>query len=209
MLRAGLTGGLGSGKSTVAAILASLGAKVFSADEIGRQLMQPGERVFGAIAKQFGPGVVRADGSLDRPELARLAFAEGRVEELNAIVHPATIARQEELVQAVFAGDPAAIVVVESALIFETLHGGDWRGRFDRLILVAAPDELKIARFVERTGSGDRAGLEAEARRRLARMMPDEEKTPRCDFVIVNDGSLEALRRSSEDVWWRLRGAPA
>ncbi len=209
MLRVGLTGGLGSGKSTVAAMLASLGAKVFSADEIGRQLMQPGERVFEAIAKQFGPGVVRADGSLDRPELARLAFAEGRVEELNAIVHPATIARQEELVQAVFAGDPAAIVVVESALIFETLHGGDWRGRFDRLILVAAPDELKIARFVERTGSGDRAGLEAEARRRLARMMPDEEKTPRCDFVIVNDGSLEALRRSSEEVWWRLRGVPA
>ena len=206
MLRVGLTGGLGSGKSTVAAMLASFGARVFSADELGRQLMQPGDPVFAAIAQTFGPGVVRADGSLDRPELARLAFAEGRVEELNAIVHPATIARQEELAQAVFADDPQAIVVVESALIFETLHGGDWRGRFDRLILVAAPEQLKIERFIQRSGSGDRTALEAEARRRLARMIPDEEKEPRCDFVIVNDGSLEALQRSSEEVWQRLCG---
>ena len=207
MLRVGLTGGLGSGKSTVAAMFASFGAKVFSADEIGRELMQPGEAVFAEIAQTFGPGVLRADGSLNRPELARLAFAEGRVEELNAIVHPATIARQEELAQAVFAVDPNKVVVVESALIFETLHGGDWRGRFDRLVLVAAPEELKVARFVQRSGgtsAADRAGLEAEARRRLARMISDEEKGPQCDFVIRNVGSLEALRRSSEEVWRRL-----
>ena len=205
MLRVGLTGGLGSGKSTVAAILAGLGAHVFSADEIGRSLMQPGEPVFAAIVRQFGAGVVRADGTLDRPELARLAFAEGRVEELNAIVHPATIARQDELARGVFAADPNATMVVESALIFETLHGGDWRQRFDRLILVTAPETLKIARFVARSGSADREALEAEAQRRLARMIPDEEKAPECDFVVANERSMESLQQAVVAMWQELQ----
>ncbi len=205
-MRVGLTGGLGSGKSTVAAMLAALGAHVFSADEIGRQLMQPGEAVFAAIVQQFGPAIVKPGGTLDRPELARLAFGEGRVEELNAIVHPATIVRQDELAARVFAADPAAIVVVESALIFETLHGGDWRHRFDRLVLVAAPEALKVERFVARSGGVDRIALEAEAHRRLARMIPDEEKAAECDFVLVNDGSLAQLRSHVEQVWTSLRG---
>ena len=205
MLRVGLTGGLGSGKSTVAAMLARRGAKVFSADEIGRSLMQPGEDVFAAIVQHFGTGVVREDGTLDRAELARLAFSGGRIEELNAIVHPATIARQEELVQAVFAAEAEAIVVIESALIFETLHGGKWRERFDRLVLVTAPDWLKVERFVSRSGAGDRALLEAEAHRRLARMMGDDVKAPQCDFVIANVGSLEQLEEQVEELWGELR----
>ena len=205
MLRVGLTGGLGSGKSTVAAMLAHLGAHVFSADEIGRSLMQPGEPVFAAIVEQFGPGVVRSDGTLDRAELARLAFGEGRVEELNAIVHPATISRQDELAARVFAADPDAVFVVESALIFETLHGGDWRRRFDRLVLVTAPEQLKVERFVARSGDIEREALEAEARRRLARMIPDEEKAAECDFVIANDGSLEQLQKAVGEIWTQLQ----
>ena len=204
MLRVGLTGGLGSGKSTVAGMLQRLGAHVFSADEIGRRLMQPGESVFAAIVQKFGPGVLRPDGTLDRPELARIAFTEGRVEELNAIVHPATIARQDELAREVFAADSAAIVVVESALIFETSHGGTWRQRFDRLILVTAPDELKIARFVERSGGADKPALEAEARRRLARMIPDAQKAAECDFIIANDGSLRQLQQNVDRTWSEL-----
>ena len=151
-LRVGLTGGLGSGKSTVAGMLAKKGAHVLSADEIGRSLMQPGTAVFDAIVQSFGPSVVQHDGVLNRPELARLAFAGGRVEELNAIVHPATIARQGELVDAIFARDADAVVVIESALIFETRHGDGWRDRFDRLVLVTAPESLKIERFVLRSG---------------------------------------------------------
>ena len=193
-LRVGLTGGLGSGKSTVAAMFAELGAQVISADELGRQLMEPGTGVFAAIVERFGPGVVGGDGRLDRGELARIAFAEGRVEELNAIVHPATIALQGFLAEEMFAKDSKAVVVVESALIFETKFGDGWRGRFDKMVLVGAPEELKIARFVMRSGGADKVGLEAEARRRLARMIPDEVKAAECDFVIVNDGSLEAVR---------------
>ena len=202
MLRVGLTGGLGSGKSTVAGMFQELGAAVFSADEIGRELMEPGTAVFAAIVQVFGAGVLGADGRLDRKELARLAFEDGRVEELNAIVHPATIARQEELVRE----SGAAVVVVESALIFETLHGGDWRGRFDRMVLVAAPDAVKVERFVTRSGGGDGEGLRAEARRRLGRMIPDTVKRGECDFVIENEGSMEELRGEVAKVWRALVG---
>ena len=203
-LRVGLTGGLGSGKSTVLRMLVELGAHGLSADEIGRELMEPGTSVFNAIKARFGAGVVSPNGRLDRAELGRLAFAEGRVEELNAIVHPATIARQGELTEAIFERDPQAIVVVESALIFETQHGEGWRERFDRMILVTAPQALKIERFVQRAGAGDRLALESEARRRLARMIPDEVKAPQCDFVLANDASLVDLGQSTRLLWTRL-----
>jgi dephospho-CoA kinase len=211
MLRVGLTGGLGSGKSTVAAMLAARGAHVLSADEIGRELMQPDTAVSTAIAHHFGPQVVLPDGSLDRRELARLAFAEGRVEELNAIVHPATIARQQELAASIALADSHAILIVESALIFETNYGkagaSPWRERFDRLILVTAPEETKVARFVARSGAGDSPAMAAEARRRLARMIPDADKVPLCDFVIANDGGLPALEAQVEAVWAALCAA--
>lgn len=208
-LRVGLTGGLGSGKSTVLRMLVELGAHGLSADEIGRELMEPGTAVFAVIIARFGDDVVGSDGRLNRPELARLAFTNGRVEELNAIVHPATIARQAQLAAAIFAQDAAAIVVVESALIFETQYGDGWRERFDRMILVTAPDDLKVARFVARSGGGDREALKAEARRRLARMIPDEVKTPQCDFVIQNVGSMEDLRVRVLLVWEELTKATA
>ncbi len=205
MLRVGLTGGLGSGKSTVAARLEQLGARVLSADELGRSLMQPGTPVFDAIVSRFGPSVVLPDGQLNRPELARLAFAGGRVEELNAIVHPATIALQQQRAEAIFAANPRAIVVVESALLFETRHGEGWRQRFDAVILVTAPEEAKIARFIARSGSGDPAALAEEARRRLARMIPDAEKAAECDFVVQNDGDLKHLGRQVDELWEKLK----
>jgi dephospho-CoA kinase len=199
-----LTGGLGSGKSTVAGMFAELGAHVISADELGRQLMEPGTAVFAAIVERFGPGVVGMDARLNRGELARIAFGEGRVEELNAIVHPATIALQGVLAEEIFAKDPKGVALVESALIFETKFGDGWRGRFDKMVLVAAPEELKIERFVGRSGGGDKAALEDEARRRLARMIPDEAKAAECDFVILNDGTLEELRGKVAGVWRKL-----
>ena len=203
-LRVGLTGGLGSGKSTAATLLKDRGAYVLSADEIGRKLMEPGQACYNAIVERFGEGVVREDGTLNRPALARIAFADGRVEELNAIVHPATIGLQEKIAGEILRRDPDAIVVVESALIFESTHGKGWRERFDKLILVTAPEAVKIARFVARSGGDDAATLEAEARRRLAQMIPDETKEPQCDFVIRNDGTLEELEAQVDRTWKTL-----
>ena len=224
MLRVGLTGGLGSGKSTAAQILAAHGAYVLSADAIGRELMQRGQQVYAAIVAHFGPSVVAPDGSLDRAALARIAFGtlaegSGRVEELNAIVHPATIARQLQLIQEIATRNPKAVVIVESALIFETKHGetkpggNGLRDRFDKIILVTAPDDMKIARFIARTSGSNtitgeaRAALEAEARRRLAQQLPDEQKGAQCDYILVNDGSLDDLARQVDALWPALVAA--
>lgn len=207
MLRVGLTGGLSSGKTTVSGMFAELGAHVLSADEIARELMQPGTAVFQAIVRKFGHTVVDENGMLDRPLLARVAFTGGLVEELNRIVHPATIARQEALADAIIEQDPHAVVIVESALIFETKHSRGWRARFDKLILVRATEEAKIARFIARSGGGEPEKLRAEARRRLARMIPDDEKAYRCDFVVMNDGTLDRLREQVAKVWAKLKPA--
>ncbi len=226
MLRVGLTGGLGSGKSTAAKLFAAHGAYVLQSDAIGREMMQPGQAVYAAIVGHFGGGVVLADGRLDRGALAKIAFADGRVEELNAIVHPAVIARQAEMSEAIFQRDPHAVVIVESALIFETNYGetnygetnygetnyGEtnhgrlqsaggtrWQSRFDRIILVTASEEVKIARFVERSIAGGaltevrREELEAEARRRLAQQISDEQKSALADYVLTNSGALAEL----------------
>ena len=219
MLRVGLTGNLGSGKSTVARMFERLGARVLASDAIGRELMQPGQAVFERIVAHFGRDVLGADGTLDRGVLARIAFAEGRAEELNAIVHPAVIARQGELAAALFASEPAAVLMVESALIFETKYvpnaGGEdeWHWRFDRIVLVTAPEEEKIARFVRRQNPNaypspvEVQAAEAEARRRLALQIPDAVKAPRCDFVVVNDGSMAQLEGQVEILWPVLTAA--
>jgi dephospho-CoA kinase len=197
-------------------MFAAHGAYVLSADEIGRALMQPGQAVYAAIVERFGAGVVGADGLLDRAALARIAFGRegdggGRVEELNAIVHPATIARQTELIAEIAGREPDAVVVVESALIFETKHAeGGLARRFDKVIFVKAPEGLRIARFVARMSRGEklsveqRAALEADARRRLAKQ-ETERNEARCDYVLTNDGSVDELQAQVDALWPGLK----
>jgi dephospho-CoA kinase len=232
MLRVGLTGSLGSGKSTVAAMLRELGAHVIEADLLGRELMQPGHAVYDQIVRHFGPEVVSTDGRLNRPRLAELAFRAGRLNELNAIIHPPVIAAQQQWMEELFARDPEAIAVIESALIFEVVRDArargekqgilsNWRRRIDRIIVVTAPDELKIARYVARINptpenqapaearsAVDRsllAGLEADARNRLSHQIPDAEKAAQADYVLDNSGDLAALRTQVAALWPRLR----
>ncbi len=209
MLRVGLTGGLGSGKSTVANMLAAHGAHVLSADEIGRDLMQKGQPVFWGVLNHFGPEVLNEDGSLDRVALARIAFTSNRAEELNAIVHPAVIARQIALTAELAAVDPDAVVVVESALLFETKHGGEggWQARFDRIILVRATEEQKVARFAQRS-FGDRhlppefaADVHAEAHRRLGLQLDDDWKARHAHYVLTNNGSVAELQQQVDALW--------
>ena len=214
MLRAGLTGGLGSGKTTVAEIFRSLGAHVIQADSIGREMMSPGHDVYDEIIRRFGPEVVRADGSLDRRLLADLAFRQNRLAELNQVVHPPVIAAQQQWAEEIFAKDSDAVVIVESALIFEADRQGSapgWRQRFDKILLVTAPIEQRIARYVDRMaqlpGAASRAELEADARRRIAAQIPDEEKIPLADYVIHNHGPLAATRLEVERIFAELAQA--
>ncbi len=121
--------------------------------------MQPGEEVYRQIVEHFGPEVVRDDGMLNRPLLADLAFRQGRLDELNRIVHPVVIAAQEAWAKELFAREPDAIAMIESALIFEVGASGSasgWKDRFDCVVLVTAPDELKVRRFLDRLGTGNR-----------------------------------------------------
>ena len=209
MLRVALTGGLGAGKSTAGRMFRALGAHVLSSDEMGRELMQPGQPVYAAIVQHFGGGVELPGGGLDRAALARLAFTDGRAEELNAIVHPAVIARQAEINADIAREDPGAVVMVESALVFETLHGGagGWSQRFDKVVLVTAPEEVKVARFVERASKGvplseeQRTTLEAEAKSRLAQQIPDDKKAALSDYVLTNGGPQTELEWQVDQLW--------
>jgi dephospho-CoA kinase len=217
MLRVGLTGGLGSGKSTVAACLRELGAEVVEADVLGRALMEPGQPVYAEIVRVFGREVVGSDGRLNRALLAELAFRGSRLQDLNAIVHPAAIAAQRSWMAEVFRRDPSAIAVVESALIFEVERDArsrgetesvlaDWRRRFDCVVVVTAPEQVKIDRYAARTGANGpgREAAEADARARLAHQIPDPKKAAQADYVIENTGSLVALRAQVGDLWQRL-----
>lgn len=216
MLRVGLTGGLGSGKSTVGQLFAARGVHVISADEVGRQLMQPGEAVYQEIVRHFGPEVVREDGLLNRPLLADLSFRQGRLDELNRIVHPPVIVAQEAWANEIFAHDPNAIAMIESALIFEVGKTGsvpDWSKRFDHVILVTAPDEVRVQRFLQRLSAGTplnadkRKSLEEDARSRIAAQIPDAEKIPLVNEVIDNSGPLEETQKQVDAVFARLQQA--
>jgi dephospho-CoA kinase len=216
MLRVALTGGVGSGKSAAAAIFRELGAYVSQSDETGRAMMQPGGAAIGAIAAHFGPGVLQADGTLNRAVLARIAFEEGRVEELNAIVHPLVIAAQAAWAAEIAAQDPRAVAIVESALIFETQYDANgrigagnstpWRARFDRIIVITAPIALRRQRYIARlAGSMSPEAASSDFERRAAAQRTDEQKAALADFVLVNDSSLDHLRGEIERLYRNLR----
>lgn len=219
MLRVGLTGGLGSGKTTVARMFAQHGVHVLEADIIGREMMQPGQPVYRELIAHFrqyadAPPLVLGDGRIDRAALAKYVFSTQRLGELNRIVHPAVIAEQERRMQEIFAREPNAIAMVESALIFEADQSGTvpgWRQRFDRLILVTAPEEVRLARYIARVREGkpllaeQRQALEVDGRRRIAMQIKDEEKIPFCDSVIENSGSVQALEADVRRVLAELR----
>jgi len=224
MLRVGLTGGLGSGKSTVAAMLRELGAQVTESDALGRALMEPGHGVYDEIVRHFGSQVVAPDGRLNRARIAEIAFQQGRLQELNSIVHPPVIAAQQRWMEEIWERDPNAIAVLESALIFEVVRDArargekasvlaDWRRRIDRIIVVTAPDDVKIARYVARViesaagrefSPAERTAIEADARNRLSHQVPDAEKAAQADYVLDNSGNIDNLRAQVETLWPRL-----
>ena len=200
MLRVGLTGGVACGKSTVAKMFADLGANIADADIIAHELYRPGQEVLQELVNHFGPEILKADGELDRAKLATLVFDGGRVEELNKIVHPAVIRKQDEWMRSLAAKDRYAVAIVEAALILEA----GVKDHFDRIMVVTCKPAQKVARFARRTGISEDAAR-ADVERRNKAQMPDAEKARRADFVIDNSGPVEETRHQVQRIYSELR----
>ena len=195
MLNVALTGNIAAGKSAVADLFRRWGAAVLDADAIVREVQAPGSPVLRRIAERFGDAILRQDGALDRPALRRAVMADANARAaLERIVHPAVYTRRAELAaEAERRGD--RIVVSDIPLLFES---GD-PGAFDAVVLVDAPEAIRLRRLVEQRGLD-----EAEARAMIAAQLPAAAKRARSDFVIENDGDLAALERAASAVWHAL-----
>ncbi len=201
MLRVGLTGGLCSGKSAVAEMFRCRGVHVLQADQVAHELLRPGQPVYEQVVNHFGRDIVQADGAIDRRRLAALAFEPGRIQELNRIVHPAVVKKQEAWMDEMAQRDARGIAMVEAALIVEA----GVAKRFDKLVVVTCTEQQKIERFAARSSDADKDAARREARRRIAAQLPDEEKTKVADYVIDNSGTLAATEQQGEAIFAALK----
>jgi dephospho-CoA kinase len=198
-MRVALTGGIGSGKSTVSDLLAERGAIIIDADAIARAIVEPGEPALTEIAEAFGAVMIGPDGRLDRGRLAALVFDDpDALRRLNAITHPRIAQRSTELIAQAPTG---AVVVYDMPLLVE--QGTEALSGWDHIVVVDCPDDVRLDRLVER-------GMDIEdARRRMASQARREERLSVADTVIDNSGDLSSLSRQVDRLWELLRGAGA
>lgn len=197
MLRVGLTGGLASGKSLVGTALRELGCYLIQADELGHKVLLPGGEAYDAVVNEFGEAILDDEGMIDRRRLAVLVFnSPERLEKLNTLVHPPVIRLEREIEEDIARRDPAAITVVEAAILVET---GSYK-RFDKLIVAACTPEQQLERAMRRDGYS-----KEEVMARLSRQLPLEEKIKLADYVIDTSGSKEQALAQVRDVYHSLR----
>ena len=197
MLIVGLTGGLACGKSLVARALAEMGCHVIEADEIGREVSEPGGEAYDAVIAAFGKEITGADDRIDRSKLAARVFdSPPDLERLNAIIHPAVRARARRRIQEIEASDPHAMIVYVAAILIES---GAYR-EMDKMIVVTCPREQQIARAMERPGA-----VEADVLARLDRQMPMEKKRTWADYLIDTGGTKEDTLRQTRIVYEDLK----
>jgi dephospho-CoA kinase len=198
LLRVGLTGGIGSGKSEVSRRLAARGAVLVDADVAAREVVEPGTPGLGQIVAVFGPGVVRPDGRLDRERLGEIVFSRDELRaKLNAIVHPLVHERMRQVEQeGIRSAGPSAIVVHDVPLLAEN---GLARG-FDMVVVVDAPEDLQVERLAASRGMSPE-----HARERMAAQASREQRLAVADIVIDNSGTLEDLDRRVGEIWAALR----
>lgn len=198
MLLVGLTGGIGSGKSTVAAMLLERGAELIDADEISREIVEPGEEAWGKIVEHFGDEILREDGRLDRDKLAAIVFAdEAQRSVLNQITHPRVMDRMAQRM-AVLA-DTDAIVVCDVPLLTE--RGS--QNLFQIIVVVEAAEEVRIERLMDSRGYTREQAVE-----RIQAQASSDERRAIADVVIENDGDLDALVAQVDALWQRLQEQP-
>lgn len=197
MLRVGLTGSIAVGKSFVTSVFAELGCRVLDADQTAREVVMPGAAGLEALVQSFGHDVLAPDGTLDRARMASIVFAdEEKRLRLNHILHPFIIARQDEILRGWEREDPNGIAIVDAALMIES---GGYK-RFDKLIVVHCRPEVQLERLMLR----DKLTL-AEAQRRIASQMPQEEKQQYADYLIDTSDGFEPTRERTAEVYKELR----
>lgn len=196
MLRVGLTGSIGVGKSFVGSVFVELGCHVLDADQTAREVVMPGTPGLQALTAAFGDEILHADGTLDRKKLGAVIFNDqSQRERLNQILHPFIIERQDEILNAWEAEDPEGIGIVDAALMIES---GGYR-RFDKLIVVHCRPEVQLERLMLR----DQLSRD-EALRRINSQMPQEEKKKFADYLIDTSGGFETTRSQSVEVYHKL-----
>jgi len=197
VLEVGLTGGIASGKSTVAAMFQGLGAALVDTDRLARRAVEPGSPGLARVVESFGPGVLGPDGALDRRGLRRVIFSDpGARARLNAIVHPLVLEMVEAELGRLGEENPGGVALVDVPLLFEV----GWQARFACVVLVYVPPRLQVERLMARD-QVDRKAAEAA----LAAQMPIEEKRGLAQFVVDNSGPLQETQRQVEEVYARLR----
>lgn len=195
MTTVGLTGGIGAGKSTVGRALAARGALVIDADQVAREVVEPGGPAYQGVVERFGAGVLRPDGTLDRAALAAVVFADAEARaDLEAITHPA-IGRV--MAERIAEADPGRVVVLEIPLLSAATRAAYG---LDAVIVVDAPEDTAVARLV-----GQRGFTEDDARARIAAQMPRAERRALADLVVDNGGGREALAAEVDRVWTWLQ----
>lgn len=197
MLNVGLTGGIASGKSTVARMLVEKGALLIDLDELAHAVQAPKGEVWREIVRHFGPGILCPDGRIDRGRLGRCVFADRKkLDLLGSIVHPAVFEQWQGRIDAIRKSQPEAIVLSDVPLLIEA----GLKPLVDLVLLVYLPPEEQIARLMARDGYS-----REEANKRLAAQMPIGDKLAYADIVIHNDGSLEETNRAVGEVWEKLK----
>jgi len=198
ILAVALTGGLASGKGFVGRVFQQLGCAHIEADRLGHEVLLPTGEAFSPAVDLFGSAILGPDGAIDRPRLAAIVFADpAKLEQLNAIVHPAVERLRQVRIAEIAKTNPNGIVICEAAIYIET---GAWR-RFDKVVLTVCGRETQIQRAMTRS-NWTREQVEA----RLARQWPDEEKRKFADYVIDTSISYNESRRQTVEVYNRLRG---
>ncbi len=196
MLRVGLTGSIAVGKSFVTSVFAELGCRVLDADQTAREVVAPGAAGLRAVVDAFGEEVLAADGTLDRGRLGSIVFAdEEKRQRLNHLLHPFIIARQDEILREWETEDPRGIGIVDAALMIES---GGYK-RFDKLIVVHCRPEVQLERLMLRNNLSL-----AEAQRRIASQMPQEEKQKFADYLIDTSDGFEPTRMRTVEVYNEL-----
>ena len=196
MLRVGLTGSIGVGKSFVTSVFAELGCHVVDADQTAREVVMPGTPGLKALTESFGEEILNTDGTLDRKRLGALVFAdEDQRQRLNHILHPFIIARQDEILREWEREDPKGIGIVDAALMIES---GGYK-RFDKLIVVHCRPEVQLERLMLR----DKLSRE-EAERRINSQMPQEEKQKFADYLIDTSDGFDLTRARTVEVYNQL-----